>query len=401
MANPYREIFSAPGTKAFCAAGLIARMPISMTGIGIITLLAQLRGSYWLAGAVAATFALSMALLAPQISRWVDRYGQGRVLPGVTAVGVCSLLALLLCSHLGTPDWTLFVCAALAGCIPSMPAMVRARWSELYRGSPKLHTAFSFESVLDEVSFIIGPPISVGLSVVFFPQAGPLLAAILLAVGVTAFVLQRQTEPPVHPRSPEHTGTVLRQGAVVILLMVLLGMGTIVGTVDVVSVAFAQQQGQPAAASIVLSVYAFGSCAVGLVFGTLKLNMPLPKLFLLGALATAITVVPLMWVNSIATLAAAMFVAGLFFAPTLITAMGLIENIVPPAKLTQGLTWMITGLGMGVALGAVVGGWVIDAYGAQAGFGVSLAAGCGVLLFAVLGYRLLQKSTHPSAMLLT
>ncbi|KMN11902.1 MFS transporter [Pseudomonas weihenstephanensis] len=395
MANPYREIFSAPGSMAFCAAGLIARMPISMTGIGIITLLAQLRGSYWLAGAVAATFALAMALIAPQISRWVDRYGQGRVLPGVTAIGVSALLALLLCSYLGTPDWTLFVFAALAGFIPSMPAMVRARWSELYRGSPKLHTAFSLESVLDEVSFIIGPPISVGLSVAVFPQAGPLVAAGLLAIGVTAFVLQRQTEPPIHPRSTEHGGTVLRQGAVVILLLVLLGMGTIVGTVDVVSVAFAQQQGQPAAASIVLSVYALGSCVVGLIFGTLKLNMPLPKQFLIGALATAITVVPLMWVNSIATLAGAMFVAGLFFAPTLITAMGLVENIVPAAKLTEGLTWMITGLGMGVALGAVLGGWVIDAYGAQAGFAVSLGAGTGVLLFAVLGYRLLHNSTLP------
>jgi len=395
MANPYREIFRAPGSLAFCAAGLIARMPISMTGIGIITLLAQLRGSYWLAGAVAATFALAMALIAPQISRWVDRYGQRRVLPGVTALGVSSLLALLLCSHLGTPDWTLFVFAALSGFIPSMPAMVRARWTELYRGSPKLHTAFSLESVLDEVSFIIGPPISVGLCVAVFPQAGPLAAALLLAIGVTTFVLQRSTEPPVHPRSPEHAGTVLRQGAVVILLMVLLGMGTIVGTVAVVSVAFAQQQGQPAAASVVLSVYALGSCVVGLVFGTLKLKMPLPKQFLIGALATAITVVPLMWVSSIATLAAAMFVAGLFFAPTLITAMGLVENIVPAAKLTEGLTWMITGLGIGVALGAVLGGWMIDAYGAQAGFRVSLGAGSAVLLFAALGYRLLSHSTLP------
>lgn len=397
MANPYREIFSAPGTKAFSGAGLLARMPISMVGIGIITMLAQLRDSYWLAGAVAATFALSMALLAPQISRWVDQYGQGRVLPGITAIGVCALLGLLLCSHFAAPDWALFVFAALAGCIPSMSAMVRARWTELYRGSPKLHTAFSFESVLDEVSFIIGPPISVGLSVALFPQGGPLAAAIFLAVGVTAFVLQRKTEPPVHPRNADNSGTVLRQGAVVILLLALLGLGTIVGTVDVVSVAFAQQQGQPAAASIVLSVYALGSCIVGLVFGTLKLNMALPKLFLLGALATALTMVPLMWANSIATLAAAMFIAGLFFAPTLITAMGLVENIVPPAKLTEGLTWMITGLGMGVALGAVLGGWVIDAYGAQAGFGVSLAAGGVMLLFAVLGYRLLQSSTTPRA----
>ena len=57
--------------------------------------------------------------------------------------------------------------------------------------------------------------------------------------------------------------------------------------------------------------------------------------------------------------------------------------------------FMVGTLGMGVALGAVLGGWVIDAYGAQAGFAVSLGAGTGVLLFAVLGYRLLHNSTLP------
>ena len=57
MANPYFNLFNAPGSKAFSSAGLIARLPVSMTGIGIITMLSQVRGSYWLAGAVAATFA--------------------------------------------------------------------------------------------------------------------------------------------------------------------------------------------------------------------------------------------------------------------------------------------------------------------------------------------------------
>ncbi|MFZ3195736.1 MAG: MFS transporter, partial [Bacillus mycoides] len=65
MFNSYREIFSASGTKGFSLAGFIARMPISMMGIGIVTMLSQLRGDYWLAGAVAATFTLSSALLAP------------------------------------------------------------------------------------------------------------------------------------------------------------------------------------------------------------------------------------------------------------------------------------------------------------------------------------------------
>ena len=289
MLNAYRKLFTAPGSTGFVLAGLLARLPLSMTGIGLITMLSQQRGAYTLAGMVSACFALSIAVLAPRISALVDRYGQFRVLPFAAASSALSMLALLACAHWQGPDWLLLVLAAAVGSLPSMPAMVRARWSELYRGSPKLHTAFSFESVLDEVCFIIGPPISVGLSVALFPQAGPLAAAILLAVGVTVFVMQHKTEPPVHPRTLENDVTVLRQGAVLVLMMALIGLGTIVGTVDVVSVAFAQHQGEPAAASIVLSVYALGSCLAGLVFGSLKLNMPLPRLFLLGALATAIT----------------------------------------------------------------------------------------------------------------
>ena len=85
--------------------------------------------------------------------------------------------------------------------MPSMPAMVRARWSALYRDQPLLRTAFALESVLDEVTLIVGPPLAVGLSVAWFPQAGPLAAAALLAVGITAFSLQTRTAPPLNPRA--------------------------------------------------------------------------------------------------------------------------------------------------------------------------------------------------------
>lgn len=116
MANPYRELFTAPGTWAFALAGLVARMPISKTGIGIITMLAQLRGSYGLAGAVAATFSLATAVLAPQISRLVDRRGQSRVLPIATGISVLGMVTLLVCTRWQAPDWTLFAGAVLTGC---------------------------------------------------------------------------------------------------------------------------------------------------------------------------------------------------------------------------------------------------------------------------------------------
>lgn len=50
MATAYRTLFQAPGSKAFTLAGLLARLPLPMTGIGIITLLSQAYGSYALAG---------------------------------------------------------------------------------------------------------------------------------------------------------------------------------------------------------------------------------------------------------------------------------------------------------------------------------------------------------------
>lgn len=387
MANPYRALFNAPGSRAFVLAGMVARMPISMTGIGLITMLSQLQGGYALAGSVAATFALATAFCAPQVSRMVDRFGQRRVLPISALIGGGALLLLLLCTRLQAPNWTLFVFAALAGCMRSMSAMVRARWTELYRGQPQLQTAYALESVLDEVCFIVGPPLSVGLCVVVFPEAGPLAALLMLAIGVTAFVLQRSTEPPVHPHDADQPGSVVGSADIRLLMLLMGAMGTIVGVVDVVSVAFAQQQGQPAAASIVLSVYAIGSCLAGLAFGALKFNVPLPRLFLYGGVATALTTLPLLWAGNIFGLSLAVFVAGLSFAPTLIVAMGLVERIVPPAKLTEGLTWLITGLSIGVAIGAAGSGWLVDAFGARSGFWLSIAAGAVVLGSAVQSYR--------------
>ena len=53
MANPYRELLAIPGVMGLVVASSIARLPQAMIGIGIITMLVQQTGLYWLAGAVA------------------------------------------------------------------------------------------------------------------------------------------------------------------------------------------------------------------------------------------------------------------------------------------------------------------------------------------------------------
>ncbi|WP_069167132.1 MFS transporter [Nocardia altamirensis] len=393
MPNPYREIFAAPGTKSFTAAGLLARLPLPMTHMGILTMLSELTGQYGLAGAVAGTFTLSMALIGPQISRVVDRFGQGRVLLPATGISAASLGGLLLSAYYGAPTWMLFVFALIAGFMPSMGAMVRARWTELYRGSPQLNTAYSFESVVDELTYIVGPAVAVMLSTMLFPQAGPLIAVGFLLLGVLLFVPQKRTEPPVQPRTESSGGSVIRSWPVLLLALTLMFGGAIAGTVDTMGLAFAEEQGQKGAAGIVFAVYAIGSGLSGLVFGALELKVPLPRLLLIGVTGTAVTTLPFLAVNGIATLSIAVFFAGVFFAPTMIVIMGIVEKVVPAAKLTEGMTWMLAGLSVGVALGAAASGQVVDAFGTRAGFGVALVVGTLALLTALLSYRLLRSKT--------
>ncbi|MER6668853.1 MFS transporter [Amycolatopsis japonica] len=396
MPGRYRELFSAKGSLAFFTAGLVARMPVPMTGIGIITMLAQTRGDYGLAGLVSATFTLSMALLGPQVSRLVDRRGQSRILVPATGISVMALGALLLCARFGAPVWTLYVFAVLAGFMPSMAAMVRARWSWLYHGSPRLHTAFALESVVDELTFVIGPALSVALCTTVFPEAGPLVAVVFLAIGVVLFVAQRGTEPPVRPTTGSAGISPVRMGVVRVLVLTLMAGGIIVGTVDVVSVAFAERSGSPSAAGVVVSVYAVGSAISGLVFGTLKPAMTPPRLLLIGTAGTAASAVPLLLVDGVVGLCAVVFVAGLFFSPTMIVVMGMIETVVSAEKLTEGMTWAITGLSVGVALGAAVSGEAVDRFGPGGGFAVAVAAGALIILVALLSYPLLSRKTVTS-----
>lgn len=394
MPNPYREIFRAPGAKGFASAAFIARLPLSMAAIGIVAMLSQTHGEYWLAGAVSAAFAFSFAIISPQVSRLADRLGQSAVLVPATIVSVLAFVGLLLATNLRWPSWTLFVFAVLAAVMPSMPAMVRARWSELFSGRPELTTAFAFESAADELVYVAGASLAVALSVSLFPEAGILAATVFLAVGTAAFVAQRSTEPPIKPMdSAGNGGSAIRLRSVQIVTLALVFVGAIFSTAEVTTVAVTKSLGQPSSASYVIGVYAVGSFLVGLIVGAMQIKTPLHRQIAIAIAALALTQIPLLWVNSVPYLAAAIFLSGVAISPTFITAFGLIERRVPPSQLTEGITWVTTGIGMGMAIGAFVAGWVIDHYGAQNGFWVSVAMGAAALATVLLGQRTLADDS--------
>lgn len=393
MSSPYRAIFAAPGTRAFSFAGLVGRMPLSMLGIGIVTMVSQVTGRYGLAGALSATLALAGAACGPQVSRLVDRFGQARVLRPVCAVTVAAVTALCVAVRAGAPDWVYFVCVLGAGLTPSLGAMVRARWAAIHRGAPELlHTAYSLESVVDEIVFIVGPILSIGLSTGWFAEAGPLLAVFFLGTGVLMLTALRATEPPPHPRHQLVGRSALREPGLQVITAVFVGTGALFGAVEVTTVAFADERGHKPLASLVLATYALGSCLAGLAYGAVRPRGTAAGRFLLGIGLMAVSMIPPLLVGNLWLLAGALFFAGLTIAPTMVTAMGLVEQVMPRARLTEGITWTSTGLNVGVALGAAAAGRVIDAHGASAAFAVPASAAVVAAAVALVGMRRLRPA---------
>lgn len=395
--GPYRRLFTVPGARAFTAGNLIARLPMGMFSVSAIIMIAGSRGSYALAGAVTATGLAATAVVAPWTARLVDRYGQARIAVPATALAVLGSLALLLCVHHGTPDWTLFAAYAATATTPNTGGMSRARWAHLLNGDEKaLHTANSFEQAADELCFMLGPVLAAFLCGALFPEAGTLVGAALMMTGVLVFAAQRSTEPPVRPRveglHPRDTSTSpLRAPGMRPLLAVCLATGAVFGSMEVVTIAFADERGHRAAAGAVLALQAAGSCAAGLLYGALRPAGPAERrhpwclaamtvLMTLPLLAAALT-------GSLLVLAGALLLAGTATAPTMITNMTLVQHRTPEGRLNEGMTLAVTGLLGGIAGGSAAGGWAAEQLSATAGYGVPVAAAASALLLSLTATR--------------
>lgn len=400
MLGPYRRVLAVPGAAAFAFAGFVARLPISMQTLGIVLLVSATTGSYAWAGGVSAVFALVQAMLAPTQGRLVDRVGQARVLLPALVVHGAGLAVLVWLALSGAPVWTLFPAAALfGGSYPQPGSLVRARWAHALGGSALLPTAFSFESVVDEVIFVVGPVLVTFLSVQVWPAAGLLVAYALTAVGGVALAVQRRTEPPAHPATVggERRASALLLPGVLVLVLVGFALGAVFGSIEVATVAFTAERDRPGAAGVVLALLAAGSLVSGLCYGTVSWRVPAYRRFVAGVLVLAVVTLPLPLASSVEVLAALCFAGGFAISPALIAGFSLLDSLVPAPSRTEGLAWFNTGLGVGIALSSSVTGQVVDVAGGRAALFVTVASGLLAGLLVLAGAARLRPHNSAAA----
>jgi predicted MFS family arabinose efflux permease len=393
---PYAEIFRIRHAWRFSVAGIIGRMPMSMSGLGIVLLISASTGRYGVAGSVSAAASLGLAACAPQFARLADRYGQARVLPPVAAAFAVSVIGLVIAVQSRAPSWAFFPPGIAAGAtMPSLGPMSRARWSALLAGSPRLHTAFSLESVADEVCFIVGPAMVTVLSTQLHPAAGLGAAALFCLAGTTWFAAQRSTEPPVSahemPSVADGAGrrpARLAAPGLAAVVPVYLFIGAMFVSIDLSTVAFASQLGHKAASGFILGVYALGSATGGLWYGSRTWKAHASRRFAVTLALTVAGVCTFWAMPNLILLTAVIYLCGMSIAPTLIAGYSLMEATALPGRTTEAMSWLSTGISIGVACGATAVGFILDAFGPRWGFAFAASCGGVAVVLTLLGLAL-------------
>jgi MFS family permease len=378
----YRQAFLGNSAWRFSTAGFIGRLPISMTGIGILMYVEAERGSYTIAGAVSGSLSIAAAIGGTISSRLVDKLGQHRVLPVQIMVILVSSTSLVLLIPSNVPTPYLFIFSITSGlAYPPIGAYVRSRWTALLNSGPILLTAFSIESMIDELIFIVGPTIAATSSVKIHPAAPQVLGMVFLTIGGLWLTSMRWSEPPINPVQSKHGKPVIFQNGLIYMWIFHLAIGVFFGAVETTIIAFTKIAGQPIYGGIVMALWAFGSLVGGFIYGGLHFKTALPKQLIVVSLLLIPATVGLIFVNSIAVLAVLVIAAGIGISPLLIASAGITQDRSPVGRTTEAIASMYAGIGLGFAFAAAMAGWLIDNRGTSYAF--ALGALATLITFAV------------------
>jgi predicted MFS family arabinose efflux permease len=245
-------------------------------------------------------------------------------------------------------------------------------------------TAAAFESVTDELTFVVGPLLATALCTAVDPAAGLITEAALTLVGGLLFAAQKSTQPTVtasgHARVKH--ASALRIPGVRVLIVAFLGIGSVFGGMQVSLAAFTESIGEPGLNGVLYGIFAAGNMLSGIVCGAIAWKAAPQQRLVVGYTALALAAAGLWAAHSVLVLAALGLLVGMCIAPALITGYTLVEDLVPAGARTEAFTWLTGAVALGQAAAVTVAGQLEDRFWDGAGFLVPL--GGTVLALATL-----------------
>ncbi|MFC8711294.1 MFS transporter [Streptomyces sp. NPDC057197] len=431
----YRDVIGLTG-PLLPAVSFPGRLPTATIQFGSVLLVARTSDSLAAAGLTGGALALGQVSCGPLVGRLADRHGQRAVVllfAWANAVAITALVAGAL-AGLGAPALALL--GALAGAtVPLIGPLARARLVALARGAgaseDTVGAALSFESTLDEISFVLGPALVGVASVLAHPTYALGAAAVLVAVCGTGFALHptaaatrpaasghraatraRGGRPPVlraragrradaraRAGRGEDTGRRPRMPRAVHALRAALALqGAMFGACQAGITALTGRLGHEDQAGLVYAAMGVMSAVAGLSMAALPARFGLRARWRTATVAAFALSLPLLVTHGLAALYTVVTVLGVAYAPHLITVFALTERAVPPARLAEAMAYATSAIVAGQAVAVAVCGRLAGAHGPGAAFAVASTAAALAAVLALAARPVPRAPASPDTL---
>lgn len=371
----YRRVFAVPGFPLVMVLGLLAKLPVIAIPI-VLTLhvTAGLNHTYGQAGLVISGWTAGFTVGSPLQGRLIHRFSLRSVLAVSTvAQGVFWGLAPQM-------SYPVFAVGALFSGLLLVPGstVVRLAIGGLV---PQEHrqTAFAVDSMITEVSYMIGPALAAVTVAEFSTRVvlTGLCIAMVSSGGALVACNPRYREEPAARGVDAAAAAAPRRWMSVRMVAILacsLSAGAIVTGYEVAIVSTLRSVGELGWTGLVVFACGLYSLTGGLVFGTLSRNPPVPLMIgLLGLAAMPVGLAGHWWV-----LVAAIAPAAALCAPGFASTANATSQESVDANRATVMSIYGSVLSAGGAIGASLAGATFDAGGSKAAF--ASVGGLGVVV---------------------
>ncbi|MEV6365715.1 MFS transporter [Micromonospora musae] len=391
--KPYREALALPGLRSLLLVAVLARIPLTATGVTLTFYVVQDLGrGYGAAGLVGAAVTVGAAIGGPLLGRLIDRRG---LRPVLVLTGIVE--AIFWSTAPSLPYLLLLPAAFIAGSL-ALPifSVVRQSVAALVP-EDRRRPAYALDSMSVELSFMIGPALAVALATTISARHTLyLVGAGIVAAGVAFWLLNPPTadgrqEPDTPRRQVRRREWVTPR--LLAVLAISLAATLVLGGTDVAVVAVLRESGEAGWTGAVLAMWAVASLIGGFAYGAT--HRAVSPLALLAGLSLCTIPVGLggshWWL-----LCLAMIPAGALCAPTLAATADAVSKLAPAEVRGEAMGVHGSAVTIGLAVGAPLAGAVIDARAPWWGFAVTGVIGALVAL-AVLPIQLRHRRAAAAA----
>ncbi len=407
-ATSFRRLAQDAGALYF-PISLLARLPMSMLGMACLTYIVAAAEDFTTPGLVTAIGGVGAAIGTPISGALSDKLGQKPTLLGLCLIHVLALIGVLYFGSGSDGPVTLtpqlMIIALIAGAsIPPSGPMTRVRWINRYGADlhqlRTLEAAQSYESTMDELSFVLGPA-SVGILAATFGPAVPIYVAMALCIVIIPAFAFHHTEAYSRFKKPRTTVTETtpatqkpprRGNATLIAITVIgmLGVGTVFGSLATILTYFADYTGNPGTGGLIYAVMGITSGLAALSVARWPVTFSHPARLLTGAV-TLVPLVIVLWLpETPLSMSLAILLLGVPIGPILVTNFTLASSITPSHRMGFVMTLLSAAITLGTSAGNSIAGRLTDAGGHHLALVATL--GASVLVFiCAFSYTVLNK----------